>query len=144
MACISFIWLFYAFYRKYFQDINTNEDFRVFLSDITVNIFANLTNHSNTKKTLLFWCAINKFLSTDGRNLPSNNRRSIKVMMFIWCLTTFVVVNVYSSCLTSYLSLIFERPDINSFSDLASNENYQLTTVETTLADIILLVINNF
>lgn len=146
IACIGLIWLFYFFYRKYFQDIITNEDSSVSikLSHIVENLFANLTNHSMQIIVFFVLMCASQVLSIGAGNLPSNNMRSIKVMMFTWCLTTFIVVNVYSSCLTSYLSLIFERPDINSFSDLATNPNYQLATVEASYPEIIFFVINSF
>jgi len=45
----------------------------------------------------------------------SSRRYAVGIMAFTWCLATFFIVNIYSSCLTSYLSLTFQRPDINSF-----------------------------
>ncbi len=38
------------------------------------------------------------------------------------------------------MSLTFQRPEINSFRDLAANPNYQLVTLEGSLAEIIFLV----
>ena len=53
--------------------------------------------------------------------------RSIGVMASTWCLViAFFLVNIYSSCLTSYTSLTFQRPNVSSFSDLATKPNYQV------------------
>ena len=41
------------------------------------------------------------------------------------------------------MSLTFQRPDINSFQDLADNPNYQLITIGGTIGETVLLVILN-
>lgn len=66
--------------------------------------------------------------------------RSVKILVSTWCFATFVFVNIYSSCLTSYMSLTFQRPEINTFRELADNPNYQLATLEGSLAEVIFLV----
>lgn len=50
--------------------------------------------------------------------------RSLGIISFVWILATFVFVNIYSSCMSSYMSLQSQRPDINTFQDLASNPDY--------------------
>jgi len=81
----------------------------------------------------LIWVGIGGYY----RNMSG---KSIKILFFTWCFTTFVFVNIYSSCLTSYMSLTFQRPEINSFRELAANPNYQLVTLEGSNAEIIFLV----
>jgi hypothetical protein len=60
-----------------------------------------------------------------GDFLPYRNH-SIRIAATGWCLMVVVLVNTYSSILTSYLTLpIYERP-INSFQDLAERKDVQL------------------
>lgn len=66
--------------------------------------------------------------------------RSVGLITFTWCLVTFVFVNIYSSCLTSYMSLTSQRPDINSLKDLATDPSYQLTTLKGTDTELMFLV----
>lgn len=68
-------------------------------------------------------------------------RRVIGIIVVFWCFTSFCFVNIYSSCLTSYMSLTYQRPEINTFQDLATNPNYQMTTFKGSTAEIIFLVI---
>ena len=72
-----------------------------------------------------------------------NCHQSIKMIAVVWCFATFVFVNIYSSCLTSYMSLIFQRPDINSFHDLAMAKDYDLSVVKGTNPEKMSLVKNN-
>lgn len=76
-----------------------------------------------------------------GGHYRNRSDRSIKIVVSTWCFVTFVFVNIYSSCLTSYLSLTFQRPEINSFRDLATNPNYQLATLEGSMPENIFMVI---
>lgn len=73
------------------------------------------------------------------RNRNSNSR-SVGMIALTWALATFVFVNIYASCLTSYMSLIFQRPDVSTFKDLPTNPNYQLATRKQTTAETIFLV----
>lgn len=88
-----------------------------------------------TKKVKHIWC--------NCAAVPHNNQqspRSVGLVAFTWLLATFFIVNIYSSCMASYMSLRFQRPDISTFEDLANNPNYQLTTVKGGIAERIFLV----
>ena len=76
-----------------------------------------------------------------GGYYRESSYRALGVMAATWCFATFVFVNVYSSCLTVYTSLTFQRPDINSLLDLAENPNYQLITIISSAPEIEFLVI---
>ncbi|EFX69516.1 hypothetical protein DAPPUDRAFT_113577 [Daphnia pulex] len=56
-------------------------------------------------------------------------RSSQKLLAATWCLIAFVFVNVYNSTLTSYMSVTYQRPIINSMSDLAANPSYKMACV---------------
>ena len=56
-----------------------------------------------------------------------STRNAQKFLAATWCLAAFILVNIYSSTLTSYMSLTFQKPEINSFKDLASSASYQAT-----------------
>lgn len=73
--------------------------------------------------------------------IDSKFHRSDGVAAVTWCLAAFIFVNIYSSCLTAYTSLVFQRPDIVSFQDLASNPRYEVVTMKYTLTERIFLVI---
>ena len=68
------------------------------------------------------------------------NLRSVGFITLTWCLVSFVFVNIYSSCLTSYMSLTSQRPDINSLKDLATDPNYQLTNLKGTFTERMFMV----
>ena len=69
-----------------------------------------------------------------------NGHKSVGMIAVVWCFATFVFVNIYSTCLTSYMSLTFQRPAINSFGDLAMAKDYDLTVVKGSNAEVIFLV----
>jgi len=77
---------------------------------------------------------------SEGTVRSRNSSRSLGVITAAWCIVTFVFVNVYSSCMSSYMSLQFQRPDVATFDDLASNQNYQPTTIKGVTAEFIFLV----
>lgn len=74
-----------------------------------------------------------------GGNLKIVNK-SVGLIVVTWCFTTFVFVNIFNSCLTSYMSLTFQRPDIGSFQDLANDSRYQAATMRGTYPEITFLV----
>jgi len=80
------------------------------------------------------------FIIITGGQIPDGPWRVVRVMVVTWCFATFCFVNIYSSCLTSYMSLTFQRPDINTFEELATNPNYQMTTFKGTTAEVVFLV----
>jgi len=65
---------------------------------------------------------------------------SQRVLAAAWCLIAFVFVNVYSSTLTSYLSVTYQRPTINSLRDLAFTPSYRVTVLTGSIQDIDLQV----
>ena len=74
-------------------------------------------------------------------NGPQNGPRSVGIVAFIWLVATFVFVNIYSSCMASYMSLRFQRPDVSTFKDVANNPHYQPTNVKAAAAEFIFLVL---
>lgn len=76
-----------------------------------------------------------------GGYYKESNYRAFGVMAATWCFATFVFVNVYCSCLTSYTSLIFQRPAINNLRDLAEKSNFLMISVVGSNAHEKLLVI---
>ena len=77
-------------------------------------------------------------VSRNTRNSP----KSVGLLAFTWLLATFFIVNIYSSCMASYMSLRFQRPDVSIFQDLANNLNYQTATLKGGIAERIFLVIH--
>jgi hypothetical protein len=67
---------------------------------------------------------------------------SQKLLAATWCLIAFVFVNVYNSTLTSYMSVTYQRPIINSMSDLAANPSYNMACVAGAIQYIDLTVYN--
>jgi len=62
------------------------------------------------------------------------------VMPTTWCLVSFVIVNSYTSTLTSFLSLQTRKPEINSFKDLAKSNQYKILIGPGTISHIDMLV----
>ena len=65
--------------------------------------------------------------------------RSVVALAVTWAIFAFVVVNIYSSCLTSYTSLTYQRSEIVTFEDLAEHSEYGLSTVKGSIMEIALL-----
>lgn len=78
-----------------------------------------------------------------GGYYRNNNNRSIKLVVVAWCFAVFALVNIYSSCLTSYMSLIFQRPDIRSLKDLATNPKYDLAIVKGSAVEEMFMVFHH-
>ncbi|XP_046458984.1 glutamate receptor ionotropic, delta-2-like [Daphnia pulex] len=66
---------------------------------------------------------------------------SQKLLVATWCFATFVFVNIYNSTLRSYMSVTYQRPEINSFRDLATATNYKATVLIGSIQDIDLRVV---
>ncbi|XP_046463702.1 uncharacterized protein LOC124209652 [Daphnia pulex] len=60
---------------------------------------------------------------------------SQKLLAATWCLVAFVFVNIYNSTLTSYTSVVYQRPEINSFRDLALATKYKATVLIGSIQD---------
>jgi hypothetical protein len=52
-----------------------------------------------------------------------------KLLAATWFFVAFVFVNIYNSTLTSYLSVTYQKPDINSFRELATAISYKATVI---------------
>ncbi|XP_059350682.1 glutamate receptor ionotropic, delta-1-like isoform X2 [Daphnia carinata] len=59
-----------------------------------------------------------------------------RLLLATWCFVAFVFVNIYNSTLTSYLSVTFQRPEINSLSDLTKNPSYKATILAGSIQEI--------
>jgi hypothetical protein len=62
--------------------------------------------------------------------------KTIGLLAVFWCFFAFVFVNIYTSTLTSFMSVTYQRPDINSFSDLAKNPSYNVTVQKGAITEI--------
>lgn len=75
-----------------------------------------------------------------GIHFPS--RQSWQTLLAAaWCLAGFVFVNIYNSNLISYMSVTYQKPEINSYHDLALATDYKATVLMGSIQDIDLLVI---
>lgn len=74
-----------------------------------------------------------------GLRFPSSYV-SQRLLAAAWCLIAFVFVNVYCSTLTSYMSVTYQRPTINSVRDLAFTPSYKATVIAGSIQDIDLQV----
>ena len=70
-----------------------------------------------------------------GTSLQSGYK-TIGVIAIFWCFFGFMFVNIYCSTLTSFMSITYQRPDINSFKDLANNPNYEATILKGSISEI--------
>ncbi|KAI9556283.1 hypothetical protein GHT06_018857 [Daphnia sinensis] len=77
-------------------------------------------------------------LISQGSYLPSSPSPQ-KLLAATWCIVAFVFVNIYNSTLTSYMSVSYQRPLINSFSDLAASSTFKATVLTGSIQDIDLL-----
>lgn len=82
-----------------------------------------------------------KFLGIrhQGNYFPSR-QSSQRLLIATWCFVAFVFVNIYSSTLTSYISVTYQRPTINSFDDLAETPSYKATILTGSIQEIDILV----
>lgn len=71
---------------------------------------------------------------------PSSRLLSVRFLTTIWCMMSMVLINYYSSSLTSYLAVTTFTPIVNSLEELAAKENLKLTIeVNSLLANQILV-----
>jgi len=88
-----------------------------------------------------------KMLSLNNNHMPififlgGRFRRSDGITAVTWCLAAFTFVQIYSSCLTSYTSLVFQRPGVVTFEDLATSHRHEVFTIKHTYAERLILVI---
>ncbi|EFX63582.1 hypothetical protein DAPPUDRAFT_268210 [Daphnia pulex] len=76
----------------------------------------------------------------EGSNFPTNQFKQQKLLAAVWCFVAFVFVNIYNSTLTSYMSVRYQKPVVNSFHDLAAIPSYQATILTGSIQDMDLLV----
>lgn len=62
--------------------------------------------------------------------------------MFVWSLVAFVIVNVYNSCVISYLSANYKKPEVSTFKELAENNYYNMLAIKGSAAEKDVEVIN--
>lgn len=79
------------------------------------------------------------FLFHQGGHFPSRQSTQ-KLLGATWCLVSFIFVNIYNSTLTSYMSVTYQKPEINSFNDLATATSYKGTILIGSIQEIDLMV----
>ena len=150
ITCIGCIKLLTYLASKYLNVGAHHQNSTMTLSNISLYIYGNLTNHCMAMN-FFYQCScvyIHRSLYFTYLTLFSAavnfdiRLRSVGMMAITWCFATFVFVNIYSSCMSSYMALQFQRPDIATFQDLANNPYYQPTTVKGVTAEFIFLVIS--
>ena len=91
-------------------------------------------------KDVFNWSLINCVYNFENILLPgmpyTSRLRSIGFIAFVWCFLAFVVVNVYDSCVISYLSVTYKKPDISTFKELATNSKMEAVTLEGSICEI--------
>ncbi|XP_057374594.2 uncharacterized protein LOC130695477 [Daphnia carinata] len=58
-----------------------------------------------------------------------SRQSSLYLLAATWCFAAFVFVNSYNSTLVSYMSVTYQKPNINSFEDLAAQSSTYKTAV---------------
>ena len=66
--------------------------------------------------------------------------RVIGLLAAVWCISSFVFVNVYSSTLMSYLSCYYQSPEINSLEELATSSSHQIVMIKSSISEINIMV----
>ncbi|KAI9561069.1 hypothetical protein GHT06_012025 [Daphnia sinensis] len=94
-----------------------------------------------TSTAAFAWFLFSTFFSQGNRVLTS--QRSLQVLAATWCLAAFVFVNTYNCTLTSYMSVTYQKPDINSFKDLATSTTYKANVLTGSIQEIDLLMSTN-
>ena len=80
------------------------------------------------------------FFMFSGVQKKSRNR-SILCIALAWCFLAFVIVNVYNSCIISFLSVSYKKPDVSTFQELATNSKYEAVTMEGSICHIDIMVL---
>ena len=66
--------------------------------------------------------------------------KTVGVIAIFWCFLGFMFVNIYCSTLTSFMSITYQRPEINSFKDLANSPNHQAMIKKGSISEMDILV----
>lgn len=101
---------------------------------------------SNQKKIRIFACFFKLYYVSmfyQGSHFPSH-QPSQKLLAATWCFVSFVFVNIYNTTLTSYMSVTYQKPEINSFYDLAAATPYKATILTGSIQEIDLMVGKGF
>ena len=53
------------------------------------------------------------------------------LMAATWCFATFVFVQIYCSCLASYMSLTSQQPAVNSLKEFSTNPRYEMAVFKS-------------
>ncbi|XP_046447431.1 glutamate receptor ionotropic, kainate 2-like isoform X2 [Daphnia pulex] len=71
-------------------------------------------------------------VTSQGNAIPLR-RLSFRILVGVWVLVATVLVNSYSSTVTSYLTVPKMKPPINTFEDLVASENVELILLADTM-----------
>ncbi|XP_059350795.1 glutamate receptor ionotropic, delta-2-like [Daphnia carinata] len=99
------------------------------------------TLDSETSNTAFAWYLFGTFFS-QGNRIPASQRFQ-QVLAATWCLAAFVFVNSYNCTLTSYMSVTYQKPDINSLKELAISTTYKANVLMGSIQEIDLLMSTN-
>lgn len=97
---------------------------------------------SKTSPGTFAWYLYSVMVS-QGSHFPSH-QPSQKLLAATWCFVSFVFVNIYNTTLTSYMSVTYQKPEINSFYDLAAATPYKATILTGSIQEIDLMESNNW
>lgn len=82
-------------------------------------------------------------LAESQKITSSLSRAPVYLLLWVWCLAMIVLVNSYSSTVTSYLMAPRYQPMINSVEDIANSQRPIFMVQKYTSFDTALLVHNN-
>ncbi|XP_057372280.1 uncharacterized protein LOC130693174 [Daphnia carinata] len=99
------------------------------------------TQDSATSTAAFAWYLFGTFFSQGNRILAS--QRFQQILAATWCLAAFVFVNTYNCTLTSYMSVTYQKPEINSFKELATSTTHQANVLIGSIQEIDLLMSTN-
>ena len=85
-----------------------------------------------------------KFFQYKKGTSTQTGYKTVGVIAIFWCFLGFMFVNIYCSTLTSFMSITYQRPEINSFKDLANNPNYQATIKKGSISEIDIMVLKKY
>lgn len=148
IGTIGCIYVVVHFKEKFFGDNNyhsrhflTAQNSIMYLIGIITGQGKNIYPTYRKKEKPIVLNIVTILLIVSGTGFIRSRHRSIRVITVSWCLPAFVFVNIYASCLTSYMSLTFQKPSIGSFKDLARNPNYQVITLKNSFPENVFMVI---
>ncbi|KZS18090.1 Uncharacterized protein APZ42_016142 [Daphnia magna] len=108
--------------------------FFIVLTSIGKRLHVTREQNSETCIATFAWYLFSTFFS-QGNRIPTS-QRSQKILVATWCLAAFVFVNTYNCTLTSYMSVTYQKPDINSFKDLATSTTYKANVLIGSIQEI--------